>query len=417
MTVSPNGDIESRSYWKLPEPTDILTISTEESVIRVDKALRDGVREALVADVPVGAYLSGGVDSSLIVALATKERGAPIDTFSAGFSDPRFDELPYAEQVSKVVGSNHHPVLIGPEGFFADWQRLSSYRDGPISEPADVAVAALAKAASTEIKVVLSGEGSDELFAGYPKYQYARIVQRLAALPTPLRAPLARALAERLPASGRRARVALRALAAPTLGERLESWFAPFSAPAVSELLGGEARSPRTPAPAGRDIIDIMLRSDCRTWLSDNLLERGDRMTMSASVELRPPFLSAPLVDLAFRLPSDVKLRNGTTKWIVKEIARRHLPAEIVDRPKVGFRVPLDAWFRADMSDLARDLIFTPNSVTSTRLNVPIIRRLVDDHLSGRRSEELAMWTLLSLELWHKSCVAGWKRPDIPGLG
>lgn len=416
VTVGPSGSSVSRRYWALPGPDDVLDLSPAQAVDRVDEALKAGVREALIADVPVGAYLSGGVDSSLIVALATQERGGPVDTFSAGFSDPRFDELPYAAQVSRAVGSNHHPVHIGPEDFFSDWERLSQYRDGPLSEPADVAVAALARAASSEVKVVLSGEGSDELFAGYPKYRYARLVEAVASLPASVRGPAATAMADRLPARGRRARVLLRALAARSVGERLETWFAPFPADAVAQLAGGVSRTPRVPAPEGRDIIDVMLRSDTRTWLSDNLLERGDRMTMSASVELRPPFLSTDLVDLAFRLPSDLKVRGRTTKWVVKEVARRHLPAEIVDRPKVGFRVPLDAWFRDDLRHLAADLIYSPHSIASTRLDASLVRRIVDDHFTSRRSEELALWTLLSLELWNSSCIAGWVRPEIPGI-
>jgi asparagine synthase (glutamine-hydrolysing) len=160
-------------------------------------------------------------------------------------------------------------------------------------------------------------------------------------------------------------------------------------------------------SPLGRndDIVRRMLRADCGTWLAENLLERGDRMTMSSSVELRPPFLDNDLVELAFSLPSEVKVRRGNTKWVVKQVAQAYLPREIIDRRKVGFRVPLDVWFRGELQEMTHDLLLAPTSFASQVFDRNAIAALVKAHDEGRTSEEAALFTLLSLEIWHETCI------------
>jgi asparagine synthase (glutamine-hydrolysing) len=184
----------------------------------------------------------------------------------------------------------------------------------------------------------------------------------------------------------------------------LEGWFAPFSAPERKRLVGrADGHGQRDVVARSRgDIVRRMLYVDCHAWLADNLLERGDRMTMAASVELRPPFLDVDVVELAFRLPTAVKLHNGTGKWVVKEIARRYLPDSIVDRRKVGFRVPLDAWFRSGLRAMANDLLLGSSSFVGRVMDQRAIRQLLTDHERGRRNEEIRIWTLLSLEVWHR---------------
>jgi asparagine synthase (glutamine-hydrolysing) len=400
--VSAHRAFEPEPYWSVPTGAP-RRVSDDEAVQLVSDGLEDAVRSALVADVPVGSLLSGGVDSSLIVALATKLReGEAVDTFSAGFGDPRYDELPHAREVSRVFGTNHHEVVVEPANFADLWSRLTWHRDAPLSEPADVAVFELATLARQSVKVLLSGEGSDELFAGYPKYKLARFTNLADAVPAPIRASVFGEVERRLPASAGRARIALRTLAAPTEVDRLASWFAPFTAPERRTLLAGV---PERPAPevalGGVDAIERMLEFDCQGWLADNLLERGDRMAMAASVELRPPFLDHRLVELAFSLPSRVKVHDRQTKWVLKQVARRHLPESIVDRRKVGFRVPLDAWFRDHLREMARDLLLGPSSFVGSTLDPTSVRALLDTHESGRRDESIRIWTLLSLEVWH----------------
>lgn len=405
VEVSPAGEVEVSPYWSLPEPGQQLACEPAEGVRLVDRALRQAVDAALVADVPVGAYLSGGVDSSLIVALAAASRRAggssePVATFAAEFGDARVDETPYSQLVSRVVGTDHHRVRVRPDDFRDTWEQLTWHRDAPVSEPADIAVAQLAAAARQHVKVVLSGEGSDELFGGYPKYRYARATQLADRLPPRLRAGTLRRLERAVPAGRPRLRVGLRALAGAEQA-RMQDWFAPFTDHEVDTLLGPGHRIRRDPPPH-RDAVDLMGRLDLDTWLPDNLLERGDRMSMAASLELRPPFLDHRLVELAFRLPSSLKVRDGQTKWVLKQVARRHLPECVVARPKVGFRVPLDTWFRGELHPLARDLLRGTDSFVASLMDHRAVDGLLEDHARGRRDEEIRIWTLLSLEMWGR---------------
>lgn len=409
LTIRADGTVRSRAYWQLPANSDVCKSGPREAVRLVAEGLTDSVRDALVADVPVGAYLSGGVDSSLIAALATKERkGAGLHTFAAGFGDPRFDETAWARKVAAIIGSTHHEVKVTANDFQRSWSKLSWHRDAPLSEPADVAVFSLAQRAREQVKVVLSGEGSDELFGGYPKHKFAGITRWVGPLP----APALRFLERCLPAKGARLGTAMRALSETSHAERMRGWFAPFTEPERAALIG---RPPARSAPShyidGQgDALSRMLYADAHTWLADNLLERGDRMSMAASLELRPPFLDHRLVELAFSLPSNVKVRGQTTKWVVKEVARQYLPNEIVDRPKVGFKVPLDDWFRGGLRDMAFDLLTGPSSFVGTTFDQAAVDKLLKAHVSGDRNEQPRIWTLLSLEVWHREFI---RRPQV----
>ncbi|RZS44673.1 asparagine synthase (glutamine-hydrolysing) [Herbihabitans rhizosphaerae] len=408
LVVTAEGRVHVRPYWAIDPVRRRTHVAPEDAVRLVRNALRDSIAEALIADVPVGAYLSGGVDSSLITAMVAEHRaGAGVSTYSAGFGDSRVDETEWARRVAAVVGSDHHEVLVSPDDFRDSWAALSWHRDAPLSEPADVAVFRLAELARRDVKVVLSGEGSDELFGGYPKHRYSAATRWAGALPAVLRGPLLRRVERALPARGARLGIALRALAERTAAERMRAWFAPFASADRAALLGPAVRETLTPYENGRgDALRRMLYADAHTWLADNLLERGDRMSMAASLELRPPFLDHRLVELAFRLPSDVKVRGGTTKWVVKEVARRYLPDSVVDRPKSGFRVPLDAWFRHGLRDMANDLLTGPSSFVASTMDRDVVRNLLADHDSGARDEQSRLWTLLSLEMWHRELVA-----------
>lgn len=403
LRIDRAGQVALERYWAPPPPDQQLEVSPGEAVDLVADALERAVEAAMVADVPVGAYLSGGVDSSLIVALMSRVKGARVQTFSAGFGEHSADELPYARAVSEHLGTRHHEVPVLPEDFADSWRRLTWHRDAPISEPADIAVNRLAELARTTVKVVLSGEGSDELFAGYPKYRYAGRISRVDIIPARARAAGAGLMDRAIPPAASRLRVALRAAGAADPEERMRAWFAPFTASERARLLGDTPTRRLANIGEGQgDLVRRMLYTDCHSWLSDNLLERGDRMSMAASLELRPPFLDRDVVDLAFRLPTDVKIRDGRGKWVVKEVARRHLPREIVDRRKVGFRVPLETWFRGGLRSMAWDLLDGPDSFVGSVLDRPTVRALLTRHDKGRHNEEMRIWTLLCLEVWHQ---------------
>jgi asparagine synthase (glutamine-hydrolysing) len=403
LHVTRAGSVHIERWWSIPEGDTPRAISGDAATTLVSKALRASVEANLVADVPVGAYLSGGVDSSLIVALMTELAGAEkVHTFSAGFADPEYDEVHHAARVSKHLGTVHHEVTVSTDDFERLWPRLTWHRDAPISEPADIAVFRLAELARQHVKVVLSGEGSDELFAGYPKYRFARATAWAGLVPNPLRAAVIDQVERRLPFGLRRARIALRALRGDDEAERLEGWFAPFTSAERLALLSTVDRRPGQDIAHGHgDPVRRMLFADCHAWLADNLLERGDRMSMAASLELRPPFLDHHMVELAFSLPSNVKLRHGVTKWVVKQAARSLLPAEIVDRPKAGFRVPISNWLRGSMRDMAYDRLLATNSFVSGVFDRRVVEGLLESHGSGLRNEDIRIWTLLCLEVWH----------------
>lgn len=404
VTVSADGRCVARPYWNLPDESTERDLSAKEAVELVEMALADSVREALVADVPVGVYLSGGLDSSLIAAMASK--GHPdLQTFSAGFGNRIHDESPWAAKVSRQLGTVHRQVDVTPDDFMQKWRELSWYRDGPLSEPADIAVNCLARLAREHVKVVLSGEGGDELFGGYPKYRFAVATKRAGGRPASALMDIAQRC---IPANQSRLRVAVRALSEESYEERMRGWFAPFTATERRILLGGDPVSTGLDPyrSASGDPLRRMLYADMFTWLGDNLLERGDRMSMAASLETRPPFLDHRLVELAFSLPSRFKVRRGRGKWVLKEVARRHLPSDVVDRRKIGFKVPLEQWFRGEMKDFAYACLTDPLSYVGQRFDRAAVARLLDGHLDGGSNEDIRIWTLLSLEVWHCEMIS-----------
>ncbi len=407
IRIERDGRLSHGTYWSLTEGRSSINLEPAAAVDRLEQLMELAVSESLVADVPVGAYLSGGVDSSLTVALAVKAAKAErLKTFAAGFANSADDERGFARQVSDRLGTDHHEVEVDPTSFFEDIQRLTWYRDLPISESSDVAVAALARLASEHVKVVISGEGSDELFGGYPKYKLASATRYAGAVPPILRRPLLNLGRRTVGARNDRLATALRAMEGRTEWDRIRGWFSPYSSAEVSALTG---RTGRTSAPFVElrgDPIHRFGLVDLASWLPDNLLERGDRMTMASSIELRPPFLDARVVEFALALPSEMKVSKGVTKWIVKEVARRHVDANLIDRPKIGFRVPLDDWFRGTLAEPLRDLLCGSDSHVSTWLDAQAVRTMVDDHIAGRRQGAKQLWPLFSLELWARALLA-----------
>jgi asparagine synthase (glutamine-hydrolysing) len=421
LHVRPDRSLEERPYWSLPDEPYLDDLDDEAAVAMVREALDVAVQRNLVADVPVGAYLSGGLDSSLLVALMTRARTDVVDTFSAGFGDARLDEVTWARRVSEHLGTRHHEVTVRPEDFVEHWPRLTWHRDAPLSEPADLAVNRLAATAREHVKVVLSGEGSDELFGGYPKHRFAGVGAALDRVPGRVHQRVLQSVETRLPARLDRLRTAARALSADGEEARLQTWFAPFTARDRARLLGGPPARALTPAATGKDPLDRQLRHDLRAWLPDNLLERGDRMSMAASLEMRPAFLDLGVVDVAMRLPNRFKVRRGSGKWVVKQVARDLLPAAVVDRPKSGFRVPLSSWFRGSLRDMVHDRLTGPDSFVGGRMDRAALRELLDRHAEGRSDEAIRLWTLLSLEIWHdvtyRRSSAGGGLTSVEGAG
>jgi asparagine synthase (glutamine-hydrolysing) len=375
----------------------------------------ESVRQRLVADVPVGAFLSGGLDSSLIVAAmrAVRAPGAQIETFSVGFEGDPHSELNYAQTVADACHTLHRPITVGPEAYIRRLAELSACRDGPVSQPADVAIAEMSHLAKETVKVALSGEGADEIFAGYPKHGYASPPWAMRKALAILQPSLAARLAGMLGMDRRRALVAFRAMAGATELDRLVQWFSYFDRDGLSEMFPGLgwsdadlARTVATQAAALRDVgaeppLLRMQIVDFGTWLPGNMLERGDRMTMAEGLEVRPPFLDKELVAFGLALPDRLKVRKGVGKWIVRQWAKDLLPPEITNRGKWGFRVPLAEWFRGPLRDLVHGYLTSADGLVARYGDRQVVERLLRAHDGGEVDAGESLWTLLTAEVWY----------------
>ncbi|RYB94914.1 asparagine synthase (glutamine-hydrolyzing) [Nocardioides oleivorans] len=391
VSVMPGGHLEEVQYWTPPESDADGTWTASDAVEAVGDGVREAVRGALVADVPVGAYLSGDLGSALTVAQMRQLRGdEPVHTFSAGLGAPTDDDRASARRVSELLGTRHHEVHVHPHELEELWSRLTWHRDAPISDLADVAAFGLARAAREHVGVVLSGDGGEELFGGHGRYRYARFAERTLALPAPMRSRLAGSVQRRMGA--------------------------PFTAAERHRLLGAAAPAERRTSPAlGSDAVDRMLRHDLRHDLPDHLLERSDRMSKAASLEVRPALLDHRLVELAFRLPTSLKVRAGSTQWVLREVARPLLPDEVIDPRRSASRPDLAGWMRDGLRRGARDRLTGSGSWVAQTLDRSLVGDLVDRHERGDRTArdvDVRLWTLLALETWHE-CFFG-TPPTLP---
>lgn len=400
LVMNGSGEVSVTRWWDLPRSSDEIR-DEDHATEQVEQHLRAAVEARLIADVPVGTYLSGGLDSSLVTTIASQCTDKQIACFVAGFGDSRFDEVPYARLVAQHCGANLEVVALRESEFIDAYERLTWHRDAPLSEPGDVAVYFIAKQAAGSVKVLLSGEGADETFAGYPKHVYDKWARWLDPLPSPFRSRLFRLLEERCSVGSGRMRVGLRALATRSREERWSTWFAPFTWYDRQALKPGYGALVRDTDPVELDPVNQMLRRDCGQWLSDNLLERGDRMSMAGSIENRPPFLDHKLVELSFRIPGHMKCKGNAGKVILRRIASGLVPQQVIERKKVGFKVPIDEWFRRGMREYALDHLLGTDSFVSDYFSRQFIQALCDRHMKGH-NEDIRIWTLLGLEVWHK---------------
>jgi len=395
--------------------------SERELVERGRALLTSSVRNRLVADVPVGAFLSGGLDSSLIVAsiVGCRRPDEPTYTFSVGFAGDRDSELPHARRVADALGTTHTEVPLTEADYMSELTELTGCRDAPLSEPADLAIARMSRVARERVKVVLSGEGSDEVFCGYPKYRFASAPGWLRFGLRRLGATRAQRVARWARLDVRRVEVAVRALTQPSELDRLVQWFSYLERSQLDGLLPGlewsEAQWRATcsfqraalEAFAGEPPAARMQGVDFLTWLPGNLLERGDRMTMASGLEARVPFLDKKLIAFGFALDPRFKIRGRVLKWIVREWARDVLPPAIVERPKWGFRVPLAEWFRGSLRDTLNDYLRAPRGLCGRFGTPAAISELLDAHDGGRVDANLALWTLLAAEVWYQDVFLG----------
>jgi asparagine synthase (glutamine-hydrolysing) len=432
--VFEKGAVSIQRYWDIPagQPSDELSrLSDAEVVRRFRDLLEEAVRVRLMADVPLGMFLSGGLDSSAIAALMSKLIDRPLQTFSVAFKQRAFSELDYARQVATAIKADAHEIVIDDQDFFGALPRLIWHEDEPIAHPSSIPLYFVSALARDHVKVVLTGEGSDELLAGYGKYPRAlanwRAAGAYAAVPAPLRRWVAESVVPKLP--GQVGRYATRSfLAMPRTPEamffdnfaaiglrRQGSLLSPaFAAQATPERAYGPSRA-FFDAPNGHSTtLDRLLYADMKTYLVE-LLMKQDQMSMAASIESRVPFLDHRLVEFAAGLPTRMKLRGLTTKWILREAVRGILPPEILTRKKMGFPVPFGLWMRGPWQGVARDVLLDSRSRQRGIIEPPAVERLIAAHAAGVADGADAIWSLLNLELWYRTHIDGEGVQTLPG--
>jgi asparagine synthase (glutamine-hydrolysing) len=370
------------------------------------------VEERMMADVPVGAMLSGGVDSSIITGIMSQLTKHKVNTFSVGFDHPDYSELPYARMVASHFDTEHHELVVSASDLTQYWPLLTWHRDEPVSEPSDLGVYLVSKLARQHVKVVLSGEGADELFAGYPKYVVDWLAKYYHILPATVRDQIIQPLLESLPYSMRKVKTAARNISQPA-PQRWMNWFGIFNGALKEQLLSPETKmsidldSSREfnhwlTANPQRDNLSSMLYLDTKIWLPDNLLMKGDKMTMAASLESRIPMLDYKLIEYAASIPSEAKIKSFKAKYLLKRAFADFLPEPILTRKKMGFNVPTGVWFRAEQRNLINTLLLSERIRSRGYFQMDFIERMLRDHLDGKTNYQAQIFTLASLELWFR---------------
>jgi asparagine synthase (glutamine-hydrolysing) len=407
------GRVETDSYWDFPFGREEKPRREEEYVEELRALLEESVRMMLVADVPLGAFLSGGVDSSTVVGLMSRATNAPVKTFSIGFREDSFDELKYARLAAKHFQTDHRELIVTPEvcGLVDE---LVRHFDEPFADQSSVPTYLVSKLAREHVTVALSGDGGDELFAGYTRYAVEQRRGGFARLPRVLRRGVMSPLSRRLP-HGARGRNFIHNVALDPVERYLDnvSVFNDLSKPALytaefrRALRGAEGPAARFRALAARvpegEPLDALLYLDSKTYLPGDILTKVDRMSMAVSLEARVPLLEQKLMEFAARVPAPLKMRGAESKYIFKRAVRGLVPDEILDRPKQGFGVPIGEWINRELRERIRDTFADGRTRRRGLVEPAYVDVLLSEHERGRRDHSSALWSLFILELWHRA--------------
>jgi asparagine synthase (glutamine-hydrolysing) len=402
-----HGRLELTRYFTPPFATTEPDLrSFDEAVRMFEHTFDEAVRIRMRSDAPFGAYLSGGIDSSAVVASMVRH-GARVRTFSVGFEEAAYSELDHARTVATLFGTDHHELVVRPDQFMEHWPTAVLHRGAPVTDSSDIPILMLSKTASPTVKMVLTGEGSDELMGGYPKHRaepWVEIYQRL--IPAALHARVVAPAIRALPYGMRRIKILASAAGERELTRRMRVW---FGVPVGErDAILGRAASlvPPDPYPFSARIGSSMRRTlffDQTSWLPDNLLERGDRMMMAGSIEGRMPFMDTELARVVARFPDRFLIGGKGGKTVLRAAMAKVLPSQILHRKKVGFRVPFNAWFRGPYRDFIRDLLASEASQVARLCDGTVVRRVVGEHIAGRQNHEKILWSLANLELFLRA--------------
>lgn len=411
LTLTPGEQPVIQPYWQLPFPASGDDPREEENIVADLLAhLRWAVRLRMISDVPLGAFLSGGIDSAVIVALMAQETDKAVKTFSIGFEgEPSFNETSHARRVAAWFVTDHHEFIVKPNALGLV-EELIWHHDQPFGDSSAIPTYLVSKLTREHVTVALTGDGGDELFAGYDRFRAAQIAAYYARIPDVAHQAIDSTL-ERLPQSTaysglvRNASRFVRAARLP-LAERYLDWIRYVSSEWTCALVGNngeEAVREHYRSYFERpeeEIITQLLDVNIRTYLPDDLLAKVDRTSMAVSLEARSPFLDHRLVEFAAQIPSSLKLRRNISKYILKSAMKEILPKSVLARKKHGFGVPVGRWFREEMASFVRGTLLGPRSLARGIFDAEAVRGIIDSHLSGRCDLGHSLWTLLTFELW-----------------
>jgi asparagine synthase (glutamine-hydrolysing) len=422
-----NEDKVSKSfYWNLPHYrfSEGLTCNNEkEAIDEIDALLRNSVKIRLQADVPVGVLLSGGIDSSLITAIAAQVKETPkqIKSFSIYFSEASYDESKYIKKIANTFNLDHHALMVSSKDMLSIFDRLGNIMDEPLADPSIVPTYFLSKLAQREVKTVIGGDGSDEMFAGYPTYSANKLVQIYNIIPYEIRTNLTHllnsALGSVIPISNKNIALDFKLKqffrGAGVASEiRFFRWMGGFLDSEKKDILSKNFLEKILGQLTYEDINRYLSRTDInnetdrllylsqKLYLLDDILVKTDRASMQNSLEVRAPFLDHRLVEYVSSLPDVFKLRTLRTKYILKKLAKKYLPADIIYRPKKGFGIPITQWLQEDLKEPMLDLLSKERLDRQGIFEYQGVKQLVDDHLNNKANNRKPLWTLLSLQLW-----------------
>ncbi|MBU1308770.1 MAG: asparagine synthase (glutamine-hydrolyzing) [Gammaproteobacteria bacterium] len=428
LSLNADQQLHTESYWSVRDAmaqaaANPDTAPTDLQVAALEQTLKQAVAGQMMADVPLGAFLSGGVDSSLIVALMQAQSAKPVKTFSIGFDDPRFNEAEFAKAVAKHLGTEHTELYVTADDALAVVPKLAEIYDEPFSDSSQIPTYLVSQIARQHVTVSLSGDAGDELFCGYNRYLLtARLWHKLNRVPVLLRKMLAgvmtaipvkgwNALAKVLPARAQlsnlgdklhKAAAVLACRDAEQLYLGLVShWQNPeqvvLGSKEPATVLTDEQRKARFADP-----ILQMMAQDTLSYLPDDILVKVDRAAMAVSLETRVPFLDHSVLEHAWRLPKELKLKDGQSKWCLRQVLYKYVPKELIERPKMGFAVPLDAWLRGPLQQWAEALLAEQRLASEGFFDVAIVRNMWQEHLSGKRNWQYQLWDILMFQAWYQ---------------
>jgi asparagine synthase (glutamine-hydrolysing) len=418
------GRVTRRRYWSLAEvaqaaQADPLDLADDAAVDALHDLLADAVVGQMISDVPLGAFLSGGIDSSTIAALMVDAGRGPVRTFSIGFPEGGYDESVYAATVAKHLGTEHEQLVVTAEDAFAVVPQIPEIYDEPFADSSQIPTYLLSKLTRHHVTVVLSGDGGDELFAGYNRHVIAETQHAMLRWPRSFRQAAARGI-DAIPEAmiHQAANLLPRRLQPPQLADKLKKLAQVLPLDAEQSYLrlvsqcvepAGLMRGVREhPLPwrwgetfPANDALRHMQLLDAATYLPDDILQKVDRAAMAVALEVRPPLLDHRVVEFAFRLPRRLRIRNGESKWLLRRVLDRYVPRHLIDRPKMGFGVPLAAWLRGPLREWGEDLL-DRSRFGGGLIDPDAANELWQSHVSGRANNAPALWTLLMFEAWRR---------------